>query len=73
MTLRELAQFNYDSLASNTILTEAQKINQAGWEKGEWTCCKCGTMIGKNLKGESPHLLAFRHAGECAAKILKEH
>jgi len=25
-----------------------------GWRNGEWKCPKCGTIIGKNLKGESP-------------------
>lgn len=32
-----------------------------GWLNGEWKCPKCGTMIGKNLKGESPHGLVNQH------------
>lgn len=70
MTLKENAILNYNELASNPVLTEATRINQAGWYAGEWTCCKCGCMIGKNLKGESPFLLAGRHAEECAKKCL---
>ena len=31
--------------------TDVQLYN-AGWDgAGEWTCAKCGTMIGKNLNG----------------------
>lgn len=37
----------------------------AGWHNGEWTCAKCGTMIGKNLRGESPFLHASEHAHSC--------
>lgn len=69
MTLKENAILNYNELASNPELTEEHRISQAGWYAGEWTCCKCGCMIGKNLKGESPYLLARKHAVECAGKI----
>ena len=37
----------------------------AGWERGEWTCCHCGRMFGKNLNGDSPFLLAREHSAEC--------
>jgi transcription initiation factor TFIIIB Brf1 subunit/transcription initiation factor TFIIB len=68
MTLKENAILNYKDLASNPVLTEEQKINQAGWYAGEWTCCKCGCMIGKNLKSEVPYFLARQHAKKCAEK-----
>jgi len=35
---------------------------RAGWcPAGEWTCAKCGTMLGKNLNGDSPFALAREH------------
>jgi len=45
--------------------TKWEKIYNAGWKNGEWTCCECGCMIGKNLKGESPYYLARGHAMKC--------
>jgi hypothetical protein len=42
------------------------KLYLAGWYMSEWTCAKCGLMIGKNLKGESPFLLARQHSVKCA-------
>lgn len=32
-----------------------------GWLNGEWKCKKCGTIIGKNLRGEPPFALAAEH------------
>jgi len=36
---------------------------RAGWctDSGEWTCAQCGTMLGKNLHGDSPFALARQH------------
>ena len=49
-------------------LTESQKLYNSGWDgHGEWTCANCGRMIGKNLLGDSPFLLARQHAEECNA------
>lgn len=36
-----------------------------GWLNGEWKCPSCGTMIGKNLKNESPHALVAEHKQKC--------
>lgn len=35
-----------------------------GWLNGEWKCPECHTIIGRNLKDESPHGLVKQH--ECA-------
>lgn len=67
MTLKEQAVIAYNGFV-NSSLSEVDKIHQAGWYKLEWTCCKCGCMIGKNLKGEVPYLLAREHAKKCAVK-----
>ncbi len=32
-----------------------------GWLNGEWKCPMCGTMIGRNLRGESPYALVEQH------------
>jgi|TARA_R110000751_G_scaffold93415_1_gene182506 hypothetical protein len=42
------------------------QLYNAGWNAyGEWTCAKCGRMIGKNLNGDMPFWLAKEHAKEC--------
>ena len=39
------------------------QLYNAGWNAyGEWTCAKCGRMIGKNLNGDMPFWLAKEHA-----------
>jgi len=44
-------------------------IYNSGWQKnGEWHCSVCGTMIGKNLLGDRPFLLAKQHADKCSKK-----
>lgn len=41
-------------------------VYNAGWDSaGEWTCCCCGRMIGKNLMGDRPYLLAKEHSLDC--------
>ena len=37
-----------------------------GWLNGEWKCPECHTIIGRNLKDESPHGLVKQH--RCADK-----
>lgn len=69
MNLKEQAIIVYKGFV-NSQMNEEGKIYQAGWHKLEWTCCKCGCMIGRNLKGEIPHLLARQHAKQCAEKSL---
>ena len=34
------------------------------WKNGEYHCT-CGTIFGKNLKGESPWLLVHEHLQKC--------
>ena len=36
-----------------------------GWLKGEWKCPHCGTMIGRNLKGQIPFALVEEHKKKC--------
>jgi len=44
----------------------ARKLYNSGWQAdGSWHCSKCKTMIGKNLLGEKPHMLAWQHAQTC--------
>lgn len=38
---------------------------KSGWNKGEWTCPKCGRMIGKNLRNQPPYALVEKHKKEC--------
>jgi hypothetical protein len=53
----------YQKLSKTTMWDEEDLIYNAGWDKyGEWTCCKCGAMIGKNLNGHRPFALARKHA-----------
>ena len=40
----------------------------AGWLNGEWKCLYCGTIVGKNLRGESPQLEVCAHAQTCQSK-----
>jgi hypothetical protein len=38
------------------------RSEHAGWSKsGEFYCPQCSTIIGKNLRGERPFLLAAEH------------
>lgn len=61
-TLQQLAA---ERLETQPGTDNATRVYNAGWHNGEWTCCKCGAGIGKNLNGESPFLLARRHAVRC--------
>ena len=36
-----------------------------GWLKGEWKCLKCGTTIGRNLRGNMPYWLVAEHKETC--------
>ena len=42
---------------------------EGGWLNGEWKCEKCGTIIGKNLKNESPHASVSDHKGKCSRGV----
>tara|TARA_A100001515_G_C4518811_1_gene192669 strand:- start:381 stop:617 length:237 start_codon:yes stop_codon:yes gene_type:complete len=67
MKLIDLAIKKYHDLKrEKPNLTKSQLVYNAGWDgAGEWTCCCCGRMIGKNLKGESPFLMARQHSENC--------
>ena len=48
--------------AWDSILPEFRSENE-GWTKaGEFACTKCGTQIGKNLKGQQPFASATEHS-----------
>ena len=68
MKLIDLAIKKYHDLKrEKPNLTKSQLVYNAGWDgAGEWTCCCCGRMIGKNLKGESPFLMARQHSENCS-------
>lgn len=66
MKLIDIAKQNLE--ADKSSLPPSDKLRNAGWHNGEWTCAKCGLMIGKNLIGESPFLLARQHAMQCTLK-----
>lgn len=68
LTLRDRAKQGLDLLKEAPVLNFDEKLNLAGWFNGEWTCACCGTMIGKNLKGESPFALVRIHVNECTRK-----
>jgi len=36
-----------------------------GWLKGEWKCPRCGTMIGRNLRGQIPFAFVEQHKKNC--------
>jgi hypothetical protein len=43
------------------------------WNDNDEFVGACGTMIGKNLNGDPPHLLAVQHAitcHQCLAKLF---
>ena len=50
----------------NELTDPGNKVGDwpGGWLNGEWKCPKCHTIIGRNLKDESPHALVKQH--ECA-------
>ena len=67
MTLRERAVQRFHELDQECLeMKDRDLVYNAGWHNGEWTCCCCGRMIGKNLNGDKPFLLARRHAESCA-------
>lgn len=47
-----------------------------GWLNDEWKCPQCKTIIGKNLKDDSPYALVEEHKQKCNKKEsfnLKQH
>lgn len=70
--LKDDAIERYESFKNSPDNTwnDALLVYNAGWDShGEWTCCQCGTMIGKNLNGDKPFLLARQHAEQCKELI----
>lgn len=68
MTLKEAAIRRYQQIVEGDICPPQPwlRIYHAGWDdNGEWTCCCCGRMYGKNLNGDKPYLLARIHAMNC--------
>ena len=67
MNLQDIAKMQLKHYKTNhSHWTPANQLYHAGWDdKGEWTCAKCGTGIGKNLNGEKPFVLARQHAEKC--------
>ena len=66
MKLQDLATLKTHRLRSaHRAWTNENVLYNAGWERGEWTCAECGTMIGKNLNGDGPYALAREHAEKC--------
>jgi hypothetical protein len=69
-----LANHIYHKMKGESTVAEGltDKERNAGWNKnGEWTCPKCGTGYGKNLKGEQPFALVYQHAKTCTGKAPK--
>lgn len=63
MKLQDIAKQELSKLYPDGISPVA--LRNVGWNRGEWCCAKCGTMIGKNLKGESPFALVHIHSNDC--------
>jgi hypothetical protein len=56
------------ALWSGRVVTAWERLHtqfrseRIGWSKsGEFYCPRCSTIIGKNLLGESPFLIAAQH------------
>lgn len=46
---------------------------KGGWLNGKWKCPKCQTIIGKNLRGQTPFALVAKHSCfEWDVKTVKE-
>ena len=49
-----------------SVDNKTRQAYNKGWQaNGSWHCHKCGTIIGKNLLGQRPVMLAFQHAETC--------
>lgn len=60
---------NSTTSVSAGLDNDVRTLYNKGWRaNGEWHCLKCGTMIGKNLLGEQPFLLAWQHIRQCNGK-----
>jgi len=80
-TARELSGISAELERMSTSawdgLHPSRRSQNVGWStSGEFECPYCGTSIGKNLKGESPHALAREHLeeehGKTWADVQKE-
>lgn len=51
--------------AWDRLLPEYRSVNEPGWSRaGEFYCTRCDLSMGKNLRGESPHGLVWKHMQE---------
>ena len=64
MKLQDIAKQELTKLYPDGISPVA--LRNVGWHRGELCYAKCGIMIGKNLKGESPFALVFIHSKKCS-------
>jgi len=47
-----------------------QLVYNAGWDGvGEWCCANCGYIVGKNLRGDMPFVIARDHAKKCCESL----
>ena len=65
---RNLARIRYKDLVG--IETVSARVYHAGWNQGEWTCCRCGLVIGKKKDTRSvyDYGAAGKHSLECGEK-----
>lgn len=64
------SKFDYSSSDKPIYEVKLLFVYRSGWDDhGEWTCCQCGAMIGKNLNGDKPFLLARQHVDKCKESI----
>ncbi len=65
---RNLARIQYKRLVG--IETVSDRVYHAGWDQGEWTCCRCGLVIGKKKDTKSVYSYgaAGKHSLECGEK-----
>ena len=65
---RNLARKRYKVLVG--IETVEARVYHAGWDHGEWTCCRCGLVIGKQEETRSipSYGAAGKHSLECGEK-----
>ena len=73
---RNLARKRYKALVG--IETVSARVYHAGWDQGEWTCCRCGLVIGKQIVQTYPfheetrsipsYGAAGKHSLECGEK-----
>ena len=65
---RNLARIQYKRLVG--IETVSDRVYHAGWDQGEWTCCRCGLVLSKKKDTRSvpDYGAAGKHSLECGEK-----